>query len=350
MIAPCAASASVSSCVSSAAVAPPASASADQPIVGGVPTTGYPFVGYVSSDYGGGTSSGCTGTLVRDKWVLTASHCIEETDGKVMGVKVTFEPDSDQATTWHSATSWQQHPQYGKPVPPDTVYYINRGYDCALIELDAPVDGVAPIPYGSFAMDATWVGKPVTQIGYGFTDGNGNGSGIKRELATTIGDVHDGVLGLAENGTGTCQGDSGGPTLYDAGGGALEVLGVSSYGSQGCPGGGFMSRTELCAAWLDSVAGPFQVAGDMASSPSPADMAQSPSPDLATGDTDGGGSGGAGGGGAGGSGGSNGVGGNQPGPTPKSGCAIASPPGDSGAPTLLALALVLVVVRRSYRC
>jgi hypothetical protein len=261
-----------------------------------------------------------------------------------MGVKVTFEPDSDHATTWHTAKSWQQHPMYGKPIPPDPVYYINRGYDCALIELDAPVDGVAPIPYGSFAMDATWVGKPVTQIGYGFTSGNGTGSGIKRELATTIGDVHDGVLGLAENSTGTCQGDSGGPTLYDAGGGALEVLGVSSYGSQGCPGGGFMSRTELCATWLDSVAGPFQVAGDMASPPPPADMAQPPSPDLATGDNGGGGSSGAGG-----SDGSDGVGGagNQPGPTPKSGCAIASPPRDLGASTLLVLALVLLVVRRS---
>src|SRR4051794_24170785 len=138
---------------------------AEQPIVGGTTTTGYPFVGYVSADYGG-SSSGCTGTLVRDKWFLTASHCIEETDGKVLGVKVTFEPDSDHATVWHTAKSWKQHPNYGKPIPPDPVYYINRGYDCALVELDAPVTDAAPIPYGSFAMDASWVGKAVTQIGY----------------------------------------------------------------------------------------------------------------------------------------------------------------------------------------
>ncbi|HXU74079.1 MAG TPA: trypsin-like serine protease [Polyangia bacterium] len=334
---------------------------ATQPIVGGTPTTGYPFVGYVSSDYGGGTSSGCTGSLIRDRWVLTAAHCIEETDGKVMGVKVTFEADSDNATTWHTAKSWQQHPNYGKPVPPDPVYYINRGYDCALIELDAPVGGVTPIPYGSFAMDASDVGTAVTQIGYGFTDGNGNGSGLKRELKTTIGDVHDGVLGLAENGTGTCQGDSGGPTLYDAGGGVTEVIGVSSYGSQGCPGGGYMSRTELCAPWLDSVAGPFGSPPDMTTT-APADMAMAPAPDLAgdgsggNGGSGGGGTGNGGGDGNGGNGGGNGGNGNgsggngngtgDPSGGKHSGCDFGANARDLNGGALFAVALLFVLARR----
>jgi hypothetical protein len=305
---------------------------AQQPIVGGTPTTAYPFVGYVSADYGS-SSSGCTGTLVRDKWFLTAAHCIEESDGKVLGVKVTFEADSDHATMWHTAKSWQQHPNYGKPIPPDPVYYINRGYDCALIELVAPPSGVTPIPYGSFAVEASWVGRAVTQIGYGFTSGNGTGSGLKRELATQIGDVHDGVLGLAENGTGTCQGDSGGPTLYDVGGGVTEVIGVSSYGSFGCPGGGFMSRTELCAAWLDSVAGAFQVA-DMASAPQPMDMSQPPGSDSDSSSGDGSGTSG---------GGSTSGSGDHSGSSPKSGCQMAGPSPDCG---LVAVALLLLLVLR----
>jgi V8-like Glu-specific endopeptidase len=324
--------------------------STQQPIVGGTTTTGYPNVGYVSSDYGGGTSSGCTGTLVRDHFVLTASHCIEEDMGKVMGVKVTFEADANNATTWHTAKSWQQHPNYGKPVPPDPVYYINRGYDCALIELDAPVVGVTPISYGSTAMDTTWVGKPVTQVGYGFTMGNStDGSGIKRELHTTIGDVVDGVLGLAENGTGTCQGDSGGPTLYDTGGGALQVIGVSSYGSQGCPGGGYMSRTELCAAWLDSVAGPFQAPADMATSP--ADLATAPAPDMAQPSTGGGGSGGvgSGGNGAGGNGDQTGTGTGTGMGSGKHGCDFVAGAAGAGPWGLFAVALALVVVSRSSR-
>jgi V8-like Glu-specific endopeptidase len=312
--------------------------SAEQPIVGGTTTTGYPFVGYVAADYGG-SSSGCTGTLIRDKWFLTASHCIEEDMGKVLGVKVTFEADANNATIWHSAKSWQQHPNYGKPVPPDPVYYINRGYDCALIELDAPIAGVTPIAYGAFAMDASFDGKAVTQIGYGFPMGNSTaGSGIKRMLATTLADVHDGVLGLAENGTGTCQGDSGGPTLYDAGGGVTEVIGVSSYGSQGCPGGGYMSRTELCAAWLDSVAGPFVAPADMATAPSTPDLAMPSLPDLGSdnsgnGDGDGTGSGG-------------GATGNPPGSSPHSGCQFSVAARDVAPGAFFAVALALIFLRR----
>jgi secreted trypsin-like serine protease len=323
----------------------------EQPIVGGTLTTGYPFVGYLSADYGGGTSSGCTGTLIRDKWFLTASHCIEADMGPVLGAKVTFEADSDNATSWHMAKSWTQHPNYGKPIPPDTMYFINRGYDCALIELDTPVSGVTPINYNAAAMTSSWVGTAVTQIGYGFTSGNGTGSGQKRELATTIADVHDGVLGLAANGTGTCQGDSGGPTLYDTGGGVLEVIGVSSYGDPGCPGGGWMSRTELCAAWLDSMAGPAQAPPDLSPPPAPADMAGTgqPGADLSppgSGDPGNGGGGSAGGGngvgGVGGGGGEN----NQPGAS--GGCQLGDAP-ISAAWSLLALALLLLFTRRAFR-
>src|SRR5262249_32101791 len=156
-------------------------------------------------------------------------HCLEEDAGTIKSVKVTFEADSDKATVWHSAKSWAQHPLYGKPFPGDSQYYINRGYDCALVELATPVAGISPIPYGAFTMDASYGGRSVTQVGYGFTSGNFTGSGIKRELATKIADVHDGVLGLSENGTGTCQGDSGGPTLLVENS-TTYVVGVSSYG------------------------------------------------------------------------------------------------------------------------
>jgi V8-like Glu-specific endopeptidase len=316
----------------------------EQPIVGGTLTTGYPFVGYLSADYGGGTSSGCTGTLIRDKWFLTASHCIEEDIGKVQGAKVTFEADANNATTWHTAKSWQQHPNYGKPVPPDPVYYINRGYDCALIELDTPVTGIAPIPYGSAPMDSTWVGKAVTQVGYGFTSGSSTDSGQKRELATTIADVSDGVLGIADNGTGTCQGDSGGPTLYDTGLGVTEVIGVTSYGSQGCPGGGWMSRTELCAAWLDSVAGPFQSPPDMATPPQASpDLSQPPTPPGAGGGSGGGnGNGGSGAGGSGDTGGSSGGGGPSVTGASSSGCQLAG--AHDPAPWCLFVVGVLLLV------
>jgi hypothetical protein len=227
-------------------------------IVGGTETTDFPAVGYVEADYGS-YRSGCTGTLIRlgeeegdSRVFLTAAHCLEEEGSeRIRGVRVTFEPKVATATKYHTAARWASHPQYGRPFPGDPIYYINRGYDCAVVLLNEPVADVAAVRLDEEPMTAMAVGTAVTQVGYGFTSGRFTGSGIKRMLTTRIGSVYDGVLGLVENGTGTCQGDSGGPTLLTKNG-TTHVSGVSSYGSHGCPGGGWMSRAHLCAEWIRS--------------------------------------------------------------------------------------------------
>jgi len=120
-----------------------------------------------------------------------------------------------------------------------------------VLVLDQPIADVAPKPYRRTPLTGS-VGRAARIVGYGNTNGTaGTGSGTKRDLATTIKEVRDGVLTIGKHGAVSCQGDSGGPALVDEGG-VETIAGVSSYGDIGCVESGSYSRTELCAEFFDS--------------------------------------------------------------------------------------------------
>jgi V8-like Glu-specific endopeptidase len=221
-------------------------------IVGGKVNTGDPAVFQfktVTPLTGGSSSVGsCTATLVSPTVLLTAAHCIEGAGANTTAwVNNTTTPSTafpSQSTGWKKISKMQKHEKYPQR-------FANLGYDCAVLILEEPIADITPKTYRKTPLSASAVGTTARIVGYGNTNGAaGTGSGTKRELATRIKEVRDGVLTIGSRGAVSCQGDSGGPAFLSEGGEEV-IAGISSYGDVGCVENGSYARTELCAPFFD---------------------------------------------------------------------------------------------------
>ncbi len=209
-------------------------------IIGGTIATGDPAVVSLSVSYGGRYSSFCTGTLVGPKTVLTAAHCISA-QGQNAPYFVTF------GTTAASPTqAVRVAQQFKNPM------YNGQSNDFGLLRLERAVVNVTPIPMNDVALTPSLVGQPVRHVGFGVTNGTTQtGGGTKREITTPLRRVMRTGIEAGETGRQTCQGDSGGPGLMTLPGTNGErIVGVVSYGDQGCQAYGVDGRVDFGIAWL----------------------------------------------------------------------------------------------------
>ncbi|MET7375785.1 snapalysin family zinc-dependent metalloprotease [Micromonospora arida] len=174
-------------------------------VVGGRPATeNYPFMVYVS---------GCTGTLIKGNWAVTAKHCSTPSSVRVGSI------NRSSGGTVVRVTRAVNHPSV----------------DVKLLQLASPVTyAPAPIPSTSGA-----VGTATRIIGWGQTcapRGCGSAPAVANELDTSI--VADsrcsGINGPYEictnntNGnSGACYGDSGGPQVRRVNG-VWNLIGATS--------------------------------------------------------------------------------------------------------------------------
>jgi hypothetical protein len=162
------------------------------PIVGGtsVATCNWPTAVRISP-------SGCTGTLIHPRVVITAAHCEVEA-----GSTVNF-GEGQSAAFSVKTTSCKAGD--GRGVKGDWAF-------CLLPE-DSRLEKLPIIPplHDCERKKFLKPGATVWGVGFGATGPDGNGYGKKRQVEMLVNKVGDGYVDVGEPEHGLCNGDSGGP-------------------------------------------------------------------------------------------------------------------------------------------
>lgn len=212
-------------------------------IVGGSPAAAdmARHVVMIVSDRG----SFCSASVIAPDLLLTAGHCVRKGANyrllTYQGGKPVLSPLGGVAI----------HPQFD-PGAYDTRHFT---IDLALVKLDAPLAGYAPLP---LAAEAGIEGAPYRVAGFGLTAKNaGKSGGTLREITLAGAPPISKVqlrLRDASGAGGACQGDSGGPVLRA---GVLVGVLASAVGANSNRGCGGMTGVALLGTalpWIRSSA------------------------------------------------------------------------------------------------
>lgn len=252
----------------SLALLAPRAASGSPAIVGGSPAPpgAWPFAAYVEATFprpfAGPVSFSCSGSLIGERWVLTATHCAldPETGEVIQGITYRIavgESDLETASpeNVYSADAGDivaLRPRAG------SLFTGNVGGDLAVIRLDRPAPSPAIRIPGAGQDQAGLVqpGTIATAIGYGaVAEYDVSPPQLLRQVELPI--VADGVCsaaypredyygfplgfdaitmlcaGFEGGGFDTCYGDSGGPLMTRTAAGEYVQVGTTSWG-EGC--------------------------------------------------------------------------------------------------------------------
>jgi hypothetical protein len=228
-------------------------------IIGGtpVPEGALPAVGALVLQQFTDKQAFCTATLISDRLLVTAAHCIRSWESLSSGapyLKLGFFNGSllaDSSPLLAIAGS-DVHPAYQGGEPPA---FLGEYNDIAVARLAQPVK-VPPLrlirPGEAKAIKA---GASVLMAGYGLTNPSLKSSaGTKRQGTTTIGETGPAELWILGDGQPQkCSGDSGGPTILEVegeNGKEQRLIGVASRAGENCTGGSVETRIDHYLEWI----------------------------------------------------------------------------------------------------
>jgi hypothetical protein len=260
--------------------------SVDQAIVRGTTENARQYVVALRTDLSDGAVGFCSGTLFAPRVVLTAAHCVrpDASSGHLGAIARRvlvyagnnydadlaalppglLVPPPPAASAFMEADSWEVHPNYNVDlISPDlAVVYLDRkpNFD--------------PLPVGRTRLGTADVGKLLTLVGYGRTQGDaGSVPHVKRRGTAPFAgpplitdappgpDRHPGITNstvvnglLKINATppnsNACFGDSGGPAIKNVNG-QDYIFGATSWGTVTCEGFGYYTRLDPFLPFLD---------------------------------------------------------------------------------------------------
>jgi len=223
----------------------------------------------------GSRVGGCAGTLVADRWVVTAAHCVNDVDADSLSVVI--EEHTINSGYYISDDDYfddiRKNLEVERIIMHEDYDWNTKEHDIALVKLTEPLDLSVYTPACLPDRGADFTGETAWVYGWGTTEMGGYLADTLRETTQTIlsneecmrregelngvnysmghGVTDDMICGEA-SGQDSCQGDSGGPFTVEVEG-HHHLVGVVSWGHgcavEGLPG--VYSSVSYHREWLN---------------------------------------------------------------------------------------------------